>query len=161
MSFVRRHLRRGVTAWLLCHALTLSALVPRDCCAMHAHATDGTATHDHSAMSATAAPEEAVPCHDTAEPVAAAPAPGDHCDMPSSDGAACPMHQSGALPTGCAMSGVCHAPEAALAAVLWQAVPAPIAPAIAVPHVVTVVSRAADVSPTSLAVPPDAPPPRL
>ena len=38
MWTVRRHLRRGVTAWLLCHALAFSALVPRDCCAAHAHA---------------------------------------------------------------------------------------------------------------------------
>lgn len=38
MSAVRRHLRRGVVAWLVCHALTFSALVPRDCCAAHAHA---------------------------------------------------------------------------------------------------------------------------
>lgn len=160
MSFVRRHLRRGVTVWLMCHALTLSALVPRDCCAMHAHAADDTAGHDHAAMVAAAASDaEAVPCHETAAP--ATPAPGDHCDMPSSEGANCPMHQPGAMPAGCAMTGVCHAPEAALAAVLWQAVPAPLAPAVAVPLVVTVVSRTADVSPTSLAVPPDAPPPRL
>lgn len=159
MSFVRRHLRRGVTVWLLCHALTLSALVPRDCCAMHAHATAATAAaHDHGGVPAEA---EAAPCHEEAAPVAATPAPGGHCDMPSSDGAACPMHQSGAMPTGCAMTGVCHAPEAVLAAVLWHAVPAPVAPTVAVPAVVTVVSRAADVSPTSLAVPPDAPPPRL
>jgi hypothetical protein len=162
MSFVRRHLGRGVTAWLLCHALTFTALVPRDCCAAHAHATDGpAATHDHAAMAGPAGEADAAPCHEAAAPVAATPAPGDHCDMPASDGAACPMHRSGAMPADCAMTGVCHAPEAALAAVLWQAMPAPAAPAVATPGAVTVASRAAHVSLTSLAVPPDAPPPRL
>lgn len=38
MALIRRHLRRGVVAWLVCHALTYTALVPRDCCAAHAHA---------------------------------------------------------------------------------------------------------------------------
>ena len=156
MSFVRRHLRRGVKAWLLCHALAFTALVPRDCCAMHAHAADGTtAAHGHGAAPA------AEPCHETSTPAESTPAPGDHCDMPASDGAACPMHRSGAMPADCAMTGVCNAPEAALAAVLWHAAMAPPAPDVAVPALVTLLSRVADVSPTSLAVPPDAPPPRL
>lgn len=162
MSFVRRHLRRGVTAWLLCHALTFTALVSGDCCAAHAHATDGSATpHHHAAMSTPAGEADAPPCHETGAPVAATPAPGDHCDMPASDGAACPMHRSGALPADCAMTGVCHAPEAALAAVLWQAAPAPAVASVPVPAATTVAARAGDVSPISLAVPPDAPPPRL
>ncbi len=37
MRIVRRHLRRGVAAWLLCYALAFSALAPRDCCAAHGH----------------------------------------------------------------------------------------------------------------------------
>lgn len=43
MRAVRRHLRAGVAAWLLCHALTFSALLPRDCCAAHAHAASAAA----------------------------------------------------------------------------------------------------------------------
>lgn len=43
MRAVRRHLRAGVAAWLVCHALTFSALLPRDCCAAHAHAAHAAA----------------------------------------------------------------------------------------------------------------------
>lgn len=152
MTLVRRHLRRGVAVWLTCHALTFSALVPRDCCAAHAHGKT-TAAAGHAGHEAAAAE----PCHETAE----APAPGAHCEMSTADGASCPMHQPGAMPAGCAMTGVCHAPEAALSAVLLQA-------AVAVPSftftpyaVPGALPRATDVSSTSLAVPPDAPPPRL
>lgn len=128
MIFVRRHLRCGVVAWLLCHALTFTALMPRDCCAAHGHA--------------------------------GAPAAGDHCDMTAHDGAACPMHRAGVPAAPCAMTGGCHAPEAALAAVLLQsavlvpsAAPAPIFSAAVGP-------RPPDVSARSLTTPPDAPPPR-
>lgn len=155
MTFVRRHLRRGVAAWLLCHALMFTALVPRDCCAAHAHGKASAAgtTDEHAGHAAPAAE----PCHE----VAATPAPGAHCEMSAADGAACPMHQTGALPVDCAMTGVCHAPDAALSAVLLQA-------AVAVPSftftpqvVPGTRPRATDVSTTSLAVSPDAPPPRL
>jgi hypothetical protein len=37
MASVRRRLRLYVAAWLLLQAASLSALVPRDCCAAHAH----------------------------------------------------------------------------------------------------------------------------
>lgn len=61
MSAVRRHLRRGVMAWLVCHALTFSALMPRDCCAAHAHAARAEAAPDGDA---------ACPMHDGAAPEA-------------------------------------------------------------------------------------------
>ena len=147
MFAVRRHLRRGVAAWLVCHALTFTALVPRDCCALHAHGA-----HDATA-------DGAAPCHEVAAPI-----PGAHCEMAAEEGAACPMHASPASPSpgaDCALSGACQAPAAALAAVLMQAAvvePAthvsPRLSALARPH-----PRAA--SPRALATPPDAPPPRL
>lgn len=141
MAWIRRHLRRGVVAWLVCHAITFTALVPRDCCATHAHA-------------------DVPPCHEMAAEVAAAPGMGDHCDMPSSDGAAYPMHRAGAPAAGCAMTGVCHAPEAALASVLWQAAVAPAPLQLVTPAAVRA-PRAAPVTPSlALTVPPDSPPPR-
>ncbi len=152
MSLVRRHLRRGVATWLLCHALTFTALVPRDCCAAHSHAT-------HDAAVPAAADGEA-PCHEVAVP---APAPGALCEMAAEDGAACPMHAAPASPLSaadCALSGSCQAPAAALAAVLMQA--AVLSPSsLHTPHLVPeAVSRPPDASPRSLASPPDAPPPR-
>lgn len=132
-----------------------TALVPRDCCAAHAHgkATVAGADAGHAGHEAPAAE----PCHDAPT----TPAPGAHCEMAAADGAACPMHRTGAMPVDCAMTGVCHAPDAALSAVLLQS-------AVAVPsftftpHVVPgALPRATDVTTTSLAVSPDAPPPRL
>ena len=153
MSLFRRHLRRGVVVWLACHALTFTALVPRDCCAAHAHAA--------TSSPGDTAGEVDAPCHEMA---AATPAPppvtDDHCDMPASDGAACPMHRAGASPVSCAMTGVCHAPEAALASVLWQAAVAPSAPQLVTP-VAALAPRPAIAAPSlALAVPPDSPPPR-
>lgn len=139
MTLIRRHLRRGVVGWLVCHVLTFTALVPRDCCAAHAST-------------------EAPPCHDM---TAAAPAPvmGDHCDMPASDGAACPMHGATSA-AGCAMAGVCHVADAALAAVLWQAAVTPVAPVLAAPAVAPAPHVAIAALSIALALPPDSPPPR-
>lgn len=154
MTFVRRHLRRGVTVWLMCHALAFTALVPRDCCAAHAHAAPEQAGSEAGA--------EPAPCHD----LPAAPAPGTHCEMAAADGAACPMHRSpqpsASTPSAsdCAMSGSCQAPAAALAAVMLQA--AVLVPALEVtPLADPQTARASlDVSARSLAIPPDSPPPR-
>ncbi|HUU32856.1 MAG TPA: hypothetical protein VMW48_02270 [Vicinamibacterales bacterium] len=151
MRVVRRHLRRGIVAWLVCHALTFTALVPRDCCVAHGHAAPA---NDESAPATADGP----PCHEAAaEP---APSPGSHCDMAAADGAACPMHRT-AAPGRCAMSGVCHAPESALAAVVLQAAVL-VRAGLPVPDlaVASVALRPGD-SARSLAVPPDAPPPRL
>ena len=35
MTLLRRHLKLWVTAWILFQAVSLSAFVPRDCCAAH------------------------------------------------------------------------------------------------------------------------------
>lgn len=150
MSPVRRHLRRGVFAWLVCHALTFTALFPRDCCALHAHGTP-------AGGNAVAVDGDAPPCHETP----AAPAPGAHCEMAAADGAACPMHRTGAAPADCQMSGLCDAPASALAAVVLQ--PAVLVRSgLAVPAVSTQVAmRPPDGTARSLAVPPDSPPPRL
>lgn len=162
MIFVRRHLRRGVVAWLLCHALTFTALLPRDCCAAHAHAAVTATSHaEHGAASAAPAADDAPPCHETAAATPApAPADGDHCAMAAHDGAACPMHRPGAAAAPCAMSGGCHAPESALAAVVLQsAVLVHTTQPVPLPAVASVL-RPPDVSARSLATPPDAPPPR-
>lgn len=149
-------------AWLVCHVITFTALVPRDCCAAHAHAHGTAAPTAASHHAAAAAPADAPPCHEMASAPAAAPAPamGDHCDMPSADGAACPMHRGGAGSADCSMSGVCHAPDAALAAVLWLSAVTPVTPALPAPAVSTVPRATIAASSIALAVPPDSPPPR-
>lgn len=152
MRLIRRQLRRGVVAWLACHVLTFTALVPRDCCAAHAH---GRAADEPPVESA--APAEAgAPCHETA----ASPAPEAHCDMATADGAACPMHRPGAAPVGCRMSGVCHAPEAALAAVIWQAAIPPSAAEATAPVAARLAAAPVVERSITRAIPPDLPPPR-
>jgi hypothetical protein len=152
MRQVRRHLRRGVAGWLLAHALTFTALLPRDCCDAHAHAAHG----DHAAPAAeTAAPA----CHEAEAD--AAPGPDAHCEMAPAEGAACPMHGQVPIAPDCAMTGVCGAPAAMLQAVLMQ--PAvPVAQATFAPILLEeLVVHVAPAAPRSLAQPPDAPPPRL
>lgn len=155
MVLVRWYLHRGVVAWLVGQLLTFTALVPRDCCALHGHTSSPGSGPAHAAP---AAETEAPPCHEAAAtPVPAAPT--EPCAMTAEDGGACPMHRTPAA-APCAMTGVCHAPEAVLAAVLWQSA-VPVAPAvIAVPAAVALATPSAAASPRALALPPDLPPPR-
>jgi hypothetical protein len=53
MTIVRRHLRLWVAAWLLFQVVSLSALVPRDCCLAHKPA----AQHGNSCHEPPAAPD--------------------------------------------------------------------------------------------------------
>ncbi len=135
MVEARRHLRGGVCVWLVCHALTFSAVVPRDCCAAHSH------------DAAPAAPA----CHELAA-----------AEPPAADGATCPMHRP-ARP-GAAndrLAGTCDAPAAALAAVLLHGT-APHGP-LELPLVQCTAVMAAwppSGPRRSLSLPPDAPPPR-
>ena len=71
MRIVRRHVRSGVVAWLVCHALTFTALVPRDCCAAHAHAARAEAADGDAAC----------PMHDGAGPASACTI-GGTCQAP-------------------------------------------------------------------------------
>ena len=77
MRVVRRHLRFGAATWLVCHVLAFSALLPRDCCAAHAHAGAvpvDQATVDHSAHGMPAA---------TGHQHHASPAPEDGAQCPN------------------------------------------------------------------------------
>lgn len=155
MRVVRRHLRTGAATWLICHVLAFSALLPRDCCAAHAHAAEAGAV-DHSAhgMPAPTGHEHHA---------ASAPADGDACPMRAADGAPCPMHEGrgAASPAACQMTGICSQPAAALAAVLMQAAVPP-APFALLPSPWSIaLAIAADEHPHSLALPPASPPPRL
>lgn len=141
MRSVRRHLPRVVVSWLFCYAIAFTAVVPRDCCAAHAraaHHSPDAATHDSTHAS------HAVPSH-------------AHCQMAEHDAAACPMHQPAAP---CLMTGACDTPTAILQAVLLG--PAVLsAPETFVPLTAPspwLPSRHAQ--PVSLAIPPDAPPPK-
>jgi len=100
MAPLRRHLQLWVAAWLVFQVASLSALVPRDCCAAHRPgATRAKPT-----------------CH---EKVA-----DTQCPMRAADGKPCPMHRGDhneAADTsrdGCTMRGTCTGPIAALFAQL-------------------------------------------
>jgi hypothetical protein len=161
MRTLRRHLRLGVATWLACHVLAFSALLPRNCCAAHAHgpATSASTGADHSAHAGHAMPAALATAH--ASPGAAESFDGASCPMRGADGAPCPMHESGAAPDACQMTGVCNQPAAALAAVLMQSAVPPAVFVLQPHHAGLMVSPAADVQPLSLALPPDSPPPRL
>ena len=157
MHVVRRHLRFGAATWLVCHVLAFSALLPRDCCAAHAHgaaAAGDQVALDHSAHGMPAATGHE---HHTSP----APEDGAQCPMRRADGTPCPMHDGAGSSAACQMTGVCNQPAVALAAVLMQA---------AVPQaIVALLPRSADLvavrgaheQPHTLALPPDSPPPRL
>lgn len=158
MTWVRRHLRAGTTAWLLAYAVSFVALVPRDCCAAHAHRPAAGAAAAHAAP----------PCHEAAETTPpAAVEDGAHCPMPAhgSEGAACPMHggrAGAAAPSGdCMLAGVCNVPAAALAVVVMNAaVPASLF-SFSAPVPSTAPTLPTDERLLSRLTPPDAPPPRL
>lgn len=150
MTPFRRHPRLWVTAWLLFQVASLSALVPRNCCAAHQPAAVKT---EHSS-------------HDSA--LAA------DCPMLAADGAACPMHRghvehrehgersSHEGPSGeCSIRGRCAGPMASLLALLSNqgVLPAGVA---ALPGVdSSSVSPAVRESVVSRLASPDPPPPRV
>ena len=68
MNILRRHVRLWATAWLVLQAASLSAFVPRDCCAAHRPAVAKQT------------------CHEVA--------PKAHCPMRAADGKPCPMHRA-------------------------------------------------------------------
>jgi len=100
MAPLRRYLRLWVAVWLVFQVASLSALVPRECCAAHRQA-------------ATRAKPS---CHETA--------PATQCPMRAGGGTPCPMHSgdhtgaSNSSRDGCAMRGACSGPIAALFAQL-------------------------------------------
>ena len=100
MQLIRRGLRLWVTTWLVLQVASLSALVPRDCCAAHRPATN----------------VEKRACHQKAV--------ATQCPMRAADVAPCPMHRGehneAADPSrdGCAMRSSCTGPMAALLAQL-------------------------------------------
>jgi len=100
MSSLRRHLRLSVATWLVFQAVSLSVLIPLDCCAAHRQPVS------------TKKPG----CHKTAAVT--------QCPVHATAGTPCPMHGSGhtgAVETSkvpCSMSGTCHAAKAAMVALL-------------------------------------------
>lgn len=142
MCLVRRHLPRVVVAWLFCHIFAFTALLPRECCAAHARGAHAFAHHE----SATA------PAHQGHGHVHL-----DDCEMADHEGAACPMH---APIAPCAVTGACDAPAASLHAVLLGAAVLS-APTFVVPDLAPMPRQHLRlVQPVSLAIPPDAPPPK-
>lgn len=101
MAVFRSRLRMVAAAWLLCQAVSLSAFMPDDCCALH------------TAIAAEKAAASA-PCHTAEQAPDAEPAPDAACPMQHHGDATCPLHQR---PTGdcCAMSNGCDGPNRPLA----------------------------------------------
>jgi hypothetical protein len=146
MTTLRRRLRFCVTTWLVFQVVSLSALVPRDCCAAHRVATAREKT-----------------CHE--EAAKQEQAAGDHCPMPGAAGQACPMHGNGhdgqqAPASRCSMQGTCDGPMAALFVIISNH------GVLTEPLVITHDLRSSDALAiaredlVSRHVPPDAPPPR-
>jgi hypothetical protein len=173
MKPFRRRLRLAVAAWLLFQVVSLSALVPRDCCdAHHAATAEGTRCHEDadSAYCPMRSQGRNCPMHPqvpAAHPAeshahhgggghhqdAAAPAPADH----ASHGPAGPESPSR---DECTLRGTCSAPANALAVILSNHGVVPAA---------TLAPGNADRAPaplppdehlTSRLVAPDSPPPR-
>jgi hypothetical protein len=100
MQSIRRSLRLWMAIWLVVQVASLSALVPRDCCAAHSSAARAAKPGCHEQVTAT------------------------QCPMHATDGTPCPMHRGGhgeasqKTPDGCAMRGTCSGPMAALVAQL-------------------------------------------
>jgi hypothetical protein len=146
MTALRQHLRFWVTTWLICQVVSLSALVPRDCCAAHRLAT-----------------EKAKNCHEEAA-VPHEAADGAPCPMPGNVGEACPMH--GANPDRqsparkCIMQGTCDGRMAALFVIISNHGVLSELPRLAHDLTVTAASKPAREALTSRFTPPDSPPPR-
>lgn len=123
MTFFRRRLRLLAAAWFLFQGASLSAIVPRDCCA----------THRQASQQRESAQEQA-PCHKvvTVTPDEA------QCPMRGADGKPCPMHRKGhahhgdtsstdtntdtdaGMPQQCTMRAICNGPMDALVVLLVQ-----------------------------------------
>ncbi len=152
MTTFRRHPRLWVTAWLVFQVASLSALVPRNCCAAHQPAAVKTEHSSHDSVPAT------------------------DCPMLAADGTACPMHRghgghgdhrehgessSHEDPSGeCSIRGRCAGPMASLLALLSNQGVLPEGVA-ALPDVESrSVSPAVRESVVSRLASPDPPPPR-
>ena len=142
MQSIRRSLRLWVAIWLVVQMASLSALVPRDCCAAHSSAARAARPGCHEQVAAT------------------------QCPMRAADGKTCPMHRGGhseaaeTAPDSCAIRGTCSGPMAALVAQLsnYGVLPAAlqVLPDLH-PGAVTIRS---DEHLLSRFTPPDSPPPR-
>lgn len=100
MQSIRRGLRFWVATWLVFQVASLSALVPRDCCAAHRPAASAAKPSCHEKAAAT------------------------QCPMRAADGTPCPMHRgdhnepNDTSRDGCTMRSTCTGPMAALFAQL-------------------------------------------
>jgi hypothetical protein len=147
MTALRHRLRFWVTIWLVFQVVSLSALVPRDCCAAHRIATT-----------------EEKNCHEESAPVPEHPA-GAHCPMPGANGEPCPMHGSGhgnhqPPRDGCTMQGTCDGPMAAFLNIISNHGVLTDLPSLALDLTGSEAPAALQENAVSRFTPPDAPPPR-
>jgi hypothetical protein len=104
MRTIRRRVRLWAFAWFLCQALTLVALVPRDCCAHHRPAAPAQAAPHEASGAAPATPS--CPMHAAPRPT---PSPGDD------HGPTHHQNSRGTVAAGdtdddCVMRGTCDGP---------------------------------------------------
>ena len=168
MKSLRRRLRLAVTAWLLFQVVSLSALVPLDCCDAHRPA---------DVIGAES-------CHERAD--------SPYCPMRAKTGKACPMHQRSELADPhahhrqaaagehgsphpghqeyasatapakdhCSIGGTCSAPMTALAVILSNHGVVPAEVRIPANAARVLASLTHDEHLTSRQAAPDSPPPR-
>jgi hypothetical protein len=168
MEGLRRRLRLAVTAWLTFQVVSLSALVPLDCCDPHRRAN-------------TVVGEQ---CHESAD--------SPYCPMRGREGTVCPMHQKAEVdnshghheqmageehasshlglheqasarkssPAQCVIGGTCSAPVTALAVILSNHGVVPAEVRIPANADRTVLPEPRDEHLTSRQAAPDSPPPR-
>jgi hypothetical protein len=168
MKGLRRRLRLAVTAWLLFQVVSLSALVPLDCCDAHGPADASRAEN----------------CHERAD--------SPYCPMRAKSGKACPMHQQAEFDDPhadhrqtageehvshrpaqreqasaadssndhCSVGGTCSAPMTALAVILSNHGVVPAEVQVPENAARVLVSHNPDEHLTSRQAAPDSPPPR-
>ena len=143
MISIRRSLRFWVTTWLVFQVASLSALVPRDCCA--AHKSEASVTKPS--------------CHQEV-------APATQCPMRAANGTACPMHRgdhheaADTSRSDCAMRGTCRGPMVAMVAQLSNHGVLPSQFSVLPDLHQTAALISVDEHPVTRLTPPDSPPPR-
>lgn len=160
MTSFRRRMRYWVTAWLVFQVASLSALVPRDCCADH-RPTDTAKQSCHESVAATLCPmrsADGTPC-----PMhrGTTSTHGDHHQAPAHEHQQVPASEPDRAPANdCSLRGTCAGPMAALLALLQNQGVLPAS--VTVLPDATVRSVALTMRPDVVGrfEPPDPPPPR-
>lgn len=135
MTFFRRRLRLLAAVWFLFQGASLSAIVPRDCCATHRRASHHQAPAQQGPPQQESVQQESAQQPSCHKPVTVTPDEAQ-CPMRGADGAPCAMHKKGhgahahhaetsatdtdADAPPCTMRAICTEPMDALVVLLVQ-----------------------------------------